>query len=91
MTLIISYHYDDDCYYSRTFQLHPVAFGTGNQTWFPEPRFDVAIGTGTKHVGTMTFNALEPWKYTLESLENEWNCDKLVASICGSSLATWFL
>ena len=49
------------------------------------------IGTVTKQVGTVTFNALEPWKYTLEPLENEWNRDKPVASICGSSLAAWFL
>ena len=29
-------------------------YETGNQTLFPEPRFDVAIGTVTKQVGTVT-------------------------------------
>ena len=29
--------------------------------------------------------------FTWEPLENEWNRDKPVASICGSSLAAWFL
>ena len=47
-------------YYPLTFQLPlgqvitSVTYETGNQTWFPEPRFDVAIGTVTKQVGTMT-------------------------------------
>jgi len=31
-----------------------VTYETGNQTLFPEPRFDVAIGTVTKQVGTVT-------------------------------------
>ena len=33
----------------------------------------------------------ELWKYTSELLENDGNHDNPVASICGSSLAAWFL
>ena len=33
---------------------------------FPEPRFDVAIGTVAKQFGTTVF---EPWTYKLEPLE----------------------
>ena len=51
------YTYD---YISLTFQLplgqvtSSVTYGAGSQTQFPEPRFDVAIGTVTKQAGTVT-------------------------------------